>query len=143
MINNCTVLKDAADVARSKNNSRAPFALDIVHHLPGRLRLRSASLKGDARAIECRRRQLADIGGVISAEANPGTGSFLLKYDPTMIPLDKIAEAFAVHGIQIAQAMPDREREPASGEAMLSVLKRLVLEVLAERVMLAIVGVAL
>ena len=44
----------------------SPAALEfyLVHHLPGRLRLRSAVLKGNALASEEARRHLARIDGV-------------------------------------------------------------------------------
>lgn len=125
-----------------KANAGERVALAVVHHLPGRLRLRSAALKGNVRSIERCRIQLGLINGVISAEPNPHTGSFLLKYDPAVIPANKIAEALAACGIIVSQTSEDIDGQPRSSDAILSILKRLVLEVLADRIMLVIVGAA-
>ena len=125
-----------------KANAGERIALAVVHHLPGRLRLRSAALKGDVRGIECCRIQLGRINGVISAEPNPDTGSFLLKYDPAVIPANKIAEVLAACGITVSRPPEAIDRQPRSSDAILSLLEGLVLEVLADRIMLAIVGAA-
>ena len=127
-------------IAAIKPNAGERFELAVVHHLPGRLRLRSAALKGDGQSIERCRIQLGRINGVVSAEPNPDTGSFLLKYDPAVIPANQIVEALAACGIIVLQSSHDIDRLPSSSDAILPLLERLVLEVLADRIMLAIVG---
>jgi hypothetical protein len=126
-----------------KANAGECFALAVVHHLPGRLRLRSAALKGDVQSINRCRIQVGKINGIISAKPNPNTGSFLLKYDPAVIPANKIAEVLAACSITVSRPPEDIDNQPRSCDAILSLLERLVLEVLADRVMLAIVGAAL
>jgi hypothetical protein len=85
MISN-TDLKEAALPAHIAAGLCCPagFEFDIAHHVPGRLRLWSAALKGNACAIEQVRRNFAQISGVAAASANPTTGSVLLKYDPNV-----------------------------------------------------------
>ena len=93
MISN-TVRKGATAFAPNVVGSGdCPNALhaDLAHHLSGRLRLRSALLKGNARASEETQRHLAEIRGVTSARANPTTGSVLLEYDPDVISPAKSA----------------------------------------------------
>jgi hypothetical protein len=143
MINDTTLRNGSAapaDIAGRNAVCPAGYALDLVHHLPGRLRLRSAALKHDVRAIEHRRRQLTGISGVTSVEANPSTGSILLKYDPTVVPPANVVEMLASCGIT---ARPVTEgAEPGRSEELVTTLQRSILEVLAERLMLAIIGVA-
>ena len=100
MISN-TDLKAAgalAPIAARAGESPTGFEFDVAHHVPGRLRLRSAALKGNDRACEQARRHLAQIGGVKEAGANPATGSVLLEYDPSVLSPDQAIEAFATHG---------------------------------------------
>jgi hypothetical protein len=142
MINNTTARKVAAvpaDIAGRDQAYPVGFALDLVHQLPGRLRLRSVTLKRDARAIEERRRRLAEIG-VTSVEANPSTGSLLLNYDPTVVPPGSVVEVLASCGI-IAREVADTS-ETGRNEELITALKRSMIEVLAERLMLAIIGIA-
>lgn len=124
-------------------NCRTPFALDLVHHLSGRLRLRSSALKGDLRTIERQRRQLAAITGVISAEANPDTGSLLLKYNPAVIPSEEIAQVLATHGIKVLDSSPALQSTPRFGDAIIPTIKRLLLEAMAERIVIALVEAAI
>ena len=141
MINDTTARKGSAapaDTATCNAVFPAEFALDLVHHLPGRLRLRSAALKRNAHAIEYQRRQLAEITGVTSVEANPSTGSLLLKYDPTVVPPANVVELFASRGITAHKATGASEL--GWSEELMTALKRSMLEVIAERLMLAVIS---
>jgi copper chaperone CopZ len=65
-----------------------------VHHVPGRLRVKTLDSKNDPVRREQIRSCLQEINGVLEAEANPITGSIVLKYDvcrvsPAVI-LDKL-----------------------------------------------------
>jgi hypothetical protein len=52
-----------APIVAGTGDCPAARNIEIAHHLPGRLRLRSPSLKGDARAGEKAQRHLARIEG--------------------------------------------------------------------------------
>lgn len=52
-----------------------------VHHIPGRLRFRTAALKKNPRAAEEVVGRLTALPGVRSAEVNPLTGSVTVLYD--------------------------------------------------------------
>lgn len=56
-----------------------------VHHVPGRLRIRTVAVKRNPEAADLAKRSLSAIRGVLSAEANTVTGSVTLRYDPTTI----------------------------------------------------------
>lgn len=62
----------------------------ILHAIPGRIRIRLPRIKGDARRARQIETQVARVPGVRRAEANPLTGSLLLRYD-----LDRVAELLA------------------------------------------------
>ena len=85
-------------IAARAGESPTGFEFNVVHHVPGRLRLRSAALKGIDRACEQARGHLAQIAGVKAASVNPITGSVLLEYDPGVLSPDQAIEALAVHG---------------------------------------------
>jgi Heavy metal associated domain 2 len=114
--------------------------LDLAHHLPGRLRLRSALLKGNARASEEAQRHLAEISGVRSASANPLIGSILLKYDPEVIPPINLVDMLATHGYIIGASKPGTEAGTEWAEKLATAVKDWVINALAERLALAVIS---
>jgi hypothetical protein len=112
----------------------------VVHHLPGRLRLRSTSLKGDARAIEEAREDLAQIEGMISVTANPCTGSLLLEYDPVVAAPSKVMDLLVARGYTAGAV--EEGAGPGSGWAddLASAIKDWLIKALTDRLALAIIG---
>ncbi len=55
--------------------------LKIVHALPGRVRLRVATVKGNPALARRVQKKLAAVPGIRQVEAKPGTGSLLIHYD--------------------------------------------------------------
>src|SRR5215471_2207610 len=113
---------------------------DLAHHLTGRLRLRSELLKGNARAAEETQRHLAGISGMRSANANPLTGSVLLEYDPEVILPSKVADVLATNGYIIGASEPETEAGSGRADKLASAAKDWVINVLAERLALALIG---
>jgi hypothetical protein len=74
--------------------------VSVVHHVPGRMRLRSPALKGDEVTIADLRSRLAEIAGLTSLTGNPSTGSFLLEYDPAIVTPDELVEALGIRGVE-------------------------------------------
>ena len=74
----------AQNVAEAEDRAEA-LQINLLHHIPGRLRFRSAALKGNACACEMARSRLNRIRGVTSVAANPITGSLLVEYDPATL----------------------------------------------------------
>jgi Heavy metal associated domain 2 len=75
-----------------------PEALRLVHHHPGRIRLRSEALCGAENTAVARvRAALEQIPGVRRAEHRPRTGGLLIEYEPGSIEPDslilRVAEA--------------------------------------------------
>jgi hypothetical protein len=54
----------------------------VVHHIPGRLRVRLPRSKRDPRLLSELREFVAGLGGVHRVEINPATGSILVHYHP-------------------------------------------------------------
>jgi hypothetical protein len=52
-----------------------------IHHLPGRLRVKSPHIKRNAHRADEARRHFSGLDGVLSAEASTVTGSLLITYD--------------------------------------------------------------
>jgi hypothetical protein len=71
---------------------RAALYAKPVHHVPGRLRFKSPSFRGNTAAAATARHQLAGIDGVKSVAVNPSTGSLIVAYDPKALPPGRILE---------------------------------------------------
>jgi hypothetical protein len=56
--------------------------LKIAHQVPGRIRMKIPSAKGNPQQLEQYRETLSLIPGIERVEVNPETGSIVLKYDP-------------------------------------------------------------
>ncbi|MGF1615017.1 MAG: HMA2 domain-containing protein [Gammaproteobacteria bacterium] len=54
---------------------------EYVHHVPGRLRVKCPTLKGNAARAETATQLLRSQEGIASCEVNPVTGSVLVRYD--------------------------------------------------------------
>lgn len=52
-----------------------------IHHVPGRLRIKSPHLKRNAQAAHQARQYMEQVDGVLASEVNPVTGSLLIHYD--------------------------------------------------------------
>jgi copper chaperone CopZ len=142
MISN-TVLKGAtAFVANVAGTGGCPSALhlDLAHHLPGRLRLRSALFKGNARASEETQRHLAEIRGVTSARANPTTGSVLLEYDPDVISPSKVSDVLAAHGYILRATGAEAEAGNRWADKLASAIQDWAINALLERLALAMIS---
>ncbi len=67
-------------------------ALRLVHHHPGRLRVRARPFDGSSAAAEIVRTRVSTLPGVISVEHAPRTGSLLIAYRPGAIEPDAIID---------------------------------------------------
>ena len=63
----------------------------VVHSSPGRLRLRVASQKGDAAALDTLAGKLKNCPGVAAVETNPLLGSILLLHETTRAAIEDYA----------------------------------------------------
>ena len=120
---------------------KAPvLKVDAVHHLPGRLRLRSTSLKGHARAMEEARGHLAQIEGVASVRANPCTGSLLLEYDPAVAAPANLIDLLAARGYTAGAVEECAEPDSGWADPLASAIKDWAINALTDRLALAMMG---
>jgi cation transport ATPase len=56
--------------------------LKIAHQVPGRIRMKIPSAKGNLQQLEDYKQTLSQIPGIEQVDVNPQTGSIVLKYDP-------------------------------------------------------------
>lgn len=70
-----------------------------LHHLPGRLRVRSSALRRNDSKARTAREHLAGQAGVLSVETNVTTGSLLVRYDTDRIDAQRILQALGSLGI--------------------------------------------
>ena len=66
--------------------------LQCVHHIPGRLRLKKPSLRGDEAALDVVCRWLLATEGVTAVTASAITGSILVNYDVTILQPELLDE---------------------------------------------------
>jgi hypothetical protein len=142
MINNANMLGAAVFAPNVAGAGACPahIKFDLVHHVPGRLRLRSALLRGDVNRSELARRDLAAVEGVTSVAANPCTGSLLVEYDTAVMPPDKIIDVLTSRGYNAATA--EERDEPRAGWAdhLAGAVKDWVIGAVADRLALALIA---
>lgn len=57
---------------------------DLLHHIPGRMRLRIPGAKGNAAKLGNIQHSLADLPGVRRVDTNSMLGTIVIQYDPTL-----------------------------------------------------------
>lgn len=77
-----------------------------MHHVPGRLRVKVPAIKGDARQAQELCARLRARPGVIDAEANPVTGSVLVRYDVGRIGGDAVLARLREEGAACGGPLP-------------------------------------
>ena len=128
----------AANVVRRGARVSAP-EIEIVHRLPGRLRIRAGWLKGNAGAGQEAQRRLADITGVKAVTANASTGSLLVDYDPATVSPGKIIDALGASGCNVPAAKSVESSRGWVDELANSISQWLV-QAAAERLLLTVIG---
>ena len=68
--------------------------LQCVHHIPGRLRLKGPSLRGDAARLDAMRRSLLATEGVTAVATSVITGSILVNYDAALLRPEVLDDQF-------------------------------------------------
>lgn len=69
-----------------------------IHHVPGRLRVRTMRLKRDPHRAHAAEQLLQDIHGVTAVRANAVTGSIIVNYQRDVVHGDSILEVLAARG---------------------------------------------
>jgi Heavy metal associated domain 2 len=122
-----------------------------VHYVPGRLRLKLASIKRNEARARCAEERLGELDGIRKACANPLTGSLVVRFDPCITSVDAIFDALKAQGLLDreggqAVAAGNRTRYAAaatpliSPESLADMLAKKAVESLLERCALALVA---
>ncbi len=99
----------------------APF--QVVHALPGRVRLKVAKVKGNPELAQKAREKLAAVPGIRQVEANPLTGSVLVLFDlatmaaETIEPLGAVLADFfpEIEALSLITMLTSWAANPAAG----------------------------
>lgn len=68
-----------------------------VHHVPGRLRVRTSRIRNDERAARAAEELMASVPGVQRATTNTVTGSLTLHYDGAKTCVDELLPVLKAH----------------------------------------------
>lgn len=96
-------------------------ALVIVHHHPGRIRVRADSFRHDPSALDLVREKLEALPGIIRVSHNHSSGSMLVEYEPGHAEPDAILGRIA-DAAGLDRAIDEREaRRRNSGPGLVAV----------------------
>lgn len=87
------------------------------HHVPGRLRVRTAVAKGDIAAGSRLRGALYALPGVAEVRASPVTGSITVAYDSARVSLARLLQCLEEGGVKGAAAWAG---EPSADASLLA-----------------------
>jgi hypothetical protein len=85
-----------------------------IHHVPGRMRVRSPRIKGNRDNAERLRQTLVQLIGVTGIETNPVTGSVVISYCPERLGPDDLVAVMKEDGYLDPDFVLDGQR---SGQA--------------------------
>jgi Heavy metal associated domain 2 len=117
----------------------AMLRASVVHHVPGRMRLRSPALKGDVFAIADLRSGFAEIAGITAVTANACTGSVLLEYDPAIVSPDELVEAPVIRGLTRPAAVAADGTDSRWADHLASAVKGWATNALAEQLAFSLI----
>lgn len=119
-----------------------------IHHVPGRLRIRTPRLKRDAIRAEAAEAFVLTIEGVTAARANSVTGSLTVAYQRDVVGAETILEALALHGCYQPELVQHADHQlphmaARAGGVLGKALFGMVLEKAVERSAFALIGAIL
>jgi hypothetical protein len=85
----------SSSVVPPANDAEPTEVLELVHHHPGRLRVRAEVLRNDTELAARVTSALDGVLGITRVTHNARTGSVLVEYEPGMVEPDAIAERIA------------------------------------------------
>jgi hypothetical protein len=86
----------STSVVPPANDAAPTQVLELVHHHPGRLRVRARALRDDAELAARIAVALEGMPGITRVTQNTRTGSVLVEYEPGLVEPDAIAQRIAV-----------------------------------------------
>jgi hypothetical protein len=101
----------SSSVVPPANDAEPTEVLELVHHHPGRLRVRAEVLRDDAELAGRVTRALDGMPGISRVTHSARTGSLLVEYEPGLVEPDAIAERIA-HTAQLISPFDPRAAKP-------------------------------
>ena len=108
-------------MSAGQDDPAEPSPLHLVHHHPGRLRVRAEAFLGEASddsVVADVRAAIEGIPGVTGMTHNPQTGSLLIHYEPGLaepgLIAERIADAAGLDGVVDDASDRSRRVEPAT-----------------------------
>ncbi len=102
-------------------SGREREALVIVHHHPGRIRVRADSFRHDTSALDLVREKLEALPGILRVSHNHASGSMLVEYEPGHAEPDTILGRIA-EAAGLDRAIDEREaRRRDAGPGLIAV----------------------
>ena len=94
--------------------SRSLPKAQVIHHLPGRLRLRLPEGKGDPAFLEHLKLSISTVVGVNQVDVSPITGSILIQYDESAQPelSKRLANPNVIVELQVSHAADSAGPKP-------------------------------
>lgn len=115
-----------------------------IHHLPGRLRVKSPGLKRNEREAARTRAHLDQLHGVQAAEVNTVTGSILIHYDAQQVGAQALIDTLRRLGhIPTEQAQTWSYRGPGLAQKLSDAVVNKLIETALERSATALVAAIL
>lgn len=119
-----------------------------IHHVPGRLRVRTPKLKRDDGCAKAAEQLLQSIEGVRSVRANTTTGSITLMYERDTVDSSTILRALEQHGYYHPETVQHadvqwHEMAARTGDKLSKTLFGFVVEKAFERSAVALIGALL
>ncbi len=102
----------SGSVVPPANDAPPHEVLELVHHHPGRLRVRSEAFEDESPRAKAALEALRAVTGVGNVVYNPRTGSVLVEYDPALAEPDAIVEQIAVVAKLVSPFDPRAQRRP-------------------------------
>jgi hypothetical protein len=119
-----------------------------IHHVPGRLRIRTPRIKRDAMRAEAAEAFALTIEGVTAARANSVTGSITLGYQRDIVSAQTILNALALRGYYQPELVQHADHQlphmaARAGDVLGKALFGMVVEKVVERSAFALLGAIL
>lgn len=92
LLDEALLVPDRKGVTRVARNGKHATAWEIVHALPGRLRLKHPSLYRRKEVCQGIERELMSVLGVDNYKARPSTGTLLIKFDRKKLRKDQVLQ---------------------------------------------------
>ncbi len=117
--------------------------VQFIHHVPGRLRVKTAAIKRRGLLAEQAIAHLGALEGVTAAAANPVTGSIVVNYDATRTNASKVLDSLKQGGYvhDDAAGAPTRHvRAAGIAERVGDTIMHKLIETVVERSAVALIG---